>query len=931
MRHIRNNDGIAIILVISILAVLTSLGAAFMYAARLEAIKTLHFREGMRAGYIAEAGLSHAKELLREDKLTTPIDTNTETWRAAFLGSDVDNDDDGVAEAKWIGLVDSDGELYGRYAVTVVDEAGRINVNSAGFHNENPLRITEGYSTFEVSLNKFFTAKGIGSAESLRDEILSYRYGGNYPGESLASIDDNLNNAYLAYDGLDNDADGLVDEALEGVNEPQEFVGFYPYGDDRPFYSIFELRNIAAIKPHFDEIKPYVSVHAFDHNVNKDGVLRIDVNQASVLEINNAFLSSGLTDSEQWAVNVADYRDKDNESTFLFARGKSFYGVEGVRINELMIDPRYGYQATTLTNITGPGGDWGLSGEYYANSNPTVSTTGKGIWRFGGIRPGTYYLRMLGRSSGDIIGDVKVGLDTHASMSHGELFIHPVTVGVDGKLDITIYNKEIDKGETFTTYFKSFQLLEGPDAEYIELLNITNKDIDVSGWTVEGLRVNDLIATIPPGTVIKSFDYLVLAVDKDDLGVAVPVNIRNNDISLLHTWAGSLIDPDRVCQLSFDTGLSREDDILSNSPSAYGTVVRLRTSAGKMVDQVEYTENYFANVAFERGDPASVEDRDGDSLFDGWAVSDGFPLFAPIGTPTAENRNLSVSGHLIGGLHSEIRVKNGELASVGEVANVSKGDRWEHITTDDIMRFCDRMTTMSVHCEAEGHLGSGGGWSEMTRASPYSNWYFSSSQGDVGEWVFDWEDRLLNGVYCLTIFGAYEEAFAISVQKKDGSWTEFTPPLTPDITNGVRYGLIDIGGDDPEALPSKTVTLRLRNESASNECHFDYVVFSPINRVDGRINVNTASPEVLQAVPGVTSEVAEAIIAGRPYGALYGIGDILIGDTLGTSESAKKEIFQKLCNIIATKSDVFEILVTGQTFLKGKQVGEKKLRVVVER
>jgi len=926
-----NNRGVAIILVISVLAVLTSLAAAFLISARLETLKAFNFMEGRRASYIAEAGLAHAKRILKEDKASTSIDVVSETWSVAFAGNDIDNDEDGAAEAQWINLVDAAGDLYGRYGVTVIDEAGRVNINTAGLHNEDALKVTEGYSTYEVSLDKLFTVLGLPQATQMRDDILQHRYGGNFPGSAVANEDDNANNAYLSHDGIDNNADGIIDEVSEGINEPQEFVFLYPYGDDRAFFSVFELRNIPSVKPRFSQIKPYVTAYSFDRNIDKNNALRTDVNQATALEIKNAFASAALTSAEQVIVNIVDYRDSDNESTILVSNGKTYYGVEGVRINELMINPRYGFLGTSLTNPTGPGGDWALVGDHYENANPTLDEFGRGVWRFENIRPGTYYLRVFGDSSGDMIGDVKVGGITHTAMMHGEMFINTVVVGQDGRFDVTIYNREVDKGENFTVYFKGFQLVESPDAEYLELINITGNDIDVSGWTVEGLREKDLIATIPAGTSIESFDYLVLAVDKDDASAGVPVNIRNNNISFLNTWNGSTIDDDKVVQLIFSDTLSRQDDIIQNDPDAYSTIIILKTSEQKIVDRIEYFDDYAENIAFERDDPTSTQDKDGDFIFDNWNYSSGFPFFAPVGTPTELNNNVSISGHIIGGINTEIIVKNGAFANVGEIALVSTGALWKTIATSALMKFADKLTTISYRYDGEGHLVQGGGWQEVSRSSPYTNWFLSSSAGDTGSWRFTSEDRFLDGMYFLTLAGKYEEAVAISLLRADGSWTDFTPPLMPDLDNKVRYGIIDVGGTSADALPSKTIEIQIRNESPSGECHFDYIVLSPAHRVDGRININTASHEVLQALPGITQDIANTIVNNRPYGNTYGIGDILSDDILGIGEQKKKEVFRKMGNLITVKSDVYEILVNGQSFRAGKKTAEKQLQVIVER
>lgn len=931
LKKIKNENGVAIIIVISVLAVMTSLVAAFLITSRLEAIKTANFIAERRAVYLAEAGLAHAKGLLREDKESTIIDIDTETWHAAFVGTDVDTNEDGVSDAQWINLVDAAGETYGRYAVSVFDEARKVNINSAGFHNEEELKVTEGYSTFEVSLSALFDAMGIVQADQMQNDILLKRYGGNVPGSSNVNIDDNDNNTVLSNDGIDNDADGIVDEASEGINEPQEFVAFYPYGDDRPFFSIFELKNIASVAPHFNSVRPYVSAYAFDRNTNKDGTLRLDINRATALDIMNEFASVDLTHHGQLAVNIVDYRDQDHESTELVFNGTYYQGVEGVRINEIMVSPKYGYVATSLTNPTGPGGDWSLVGSHYENANPTMDEFGRGNWHFENIRPGTYYMRLYGAQSTDIVGDVKIDGLTHSSLQHGEMFVQPVTIAADGRLDVTIYNKEVDKGPNFTTRFYAFQLFESPDCEYIELINITNETIDISNWRIEGLRKEDLIGSIPVGTTIGSFDYVVLAVDKDDVGVTVPVNIKNNGICLLNTWSGSLIDSDHVVQLLFSDIVSREDDVINDVPSILDNVLMLKTGAGEIVDRVQYREDFSNNVSFERGDPTSTRDLNGDHIFDDWNKSNGFAFFNPVGTPTQINANASVSGHILGGLHSEILVKNGELSNIGELPRVAAKADWQTISTTELKQFCDRFTTYSYRLEAEGHQSVAGGWQEIARPSPVTNWYQSSSSGEISTWIFNRNDRFHDGSYWLTICGEEGEALSISLKRKDGSWSAFTPPLTPGTDNCVHYGIVSIGGTEADALPSQSLEMQIKNESTNNICHFDYVYLSPINKIEGRINVNTASEEVLQAMPGINAQLAANIIAGRPYGLTYGIGDLLEGDILGDTEAKRKEAFKKICNLVTTKSETFEVNIKAQVLQKGNVKAERKLRVIVER
>lgn len=929
------------VLVISILAVVATLAAAFIFAARMETIKTANFKEGIKAGLVAEAGLAHAKRLLREDKESSNYDDNNDLWKTAFNGSSADVDKDGSAESKWIELKrEKDGiaEVYGRYAIKVTDEASKININTAGFHNQNELKVTEGYSTFEVSLSKFISAAGFSSkADLVRDSILSYRYGtDNVPG---SAGDDNLNNTYLSSDGIDNDADGYVDELShdEGVDEPQEFVSYYPYGDDRPFFSVYDAKTAIGTDL-FDDISSMMTAYSFDRNIDKDKRIRLDLNNAGALDIVNMLEGSGLSSAAQFAVNVVDYRDKDMESTVLFSGGSVYYGVEGIRINEIMVSPKYERDAIDRYNAGGPNGDWLLSGTLFKNSAPVAESEKLGhggVWRFDNLRKGYYYLKVKGQP-GYTVGDVEVSGVTHASMQHGDIFKETVFVGEDGKIDIHVYNCEIDKGSTYTTYFSGFELIEGPDAEYIELINITSEDVDLSGWKVTGLRYNDLEAQIPVGTVIKAFEYLVLAVDRDDSSLGGPVNLMGNNISFAGVWSGSPVpfSMDKVVQLEFsDAGLSRADDVIPDDPGVYDTVLMLKTSENSVVDRIEYLNDYKKNVSIERGDPAGVNDRDGDFLFDDWHDSLGLPYMLPLGTPTVQNNNVRInSSYSIGGAYTDVLVENGNLGNLGELFWIAAGDDWQRISIEDMILMSDKFTTLSYRLEAEEHFNSteSSGWQRKSRSDPLTDWFFSDAPNSVGLWEFSREDRFRDGLYQLSFYGSSDGGMSISLRTNSG-WTDFTPAMMPDVNGSVRYGLVQIGGTEEDSLPSGTLDIKIKNTAPNGESYFDYLVLSPLNRVEGRVNINTASSAVLQSLPGINEVIAERIIAGRPYGETFGIGDILNGNILGTTDIQKKELFRMICNLITVKSDVYEILVRAQAIKNNQQTAEKRLRVVVER
>ncbi|GAI79289.1 unnamed protein product, partial [marine sediment metagenome] len=149
---------------------------------------------------------------------------------------------------------------------------------------------------------------------------------------------------------------------------------------------------------------------------------------------------------------------------------------------------------------------------------------------------------------------------------------------------------------------------------------------------------------------------------------------------------------------------------------------------------------------------------------------------------------------------------------------------------------------------AEGRKQSGA-WSESLRQSPQTPWFTNLSQGEVGTWLWDEQERIPNGVYKLYLYGNSAEAISVSLHLADDSWTPFTPALIPAANNGVCFGRIEIGTENPASLPANKIEMRVKNVSANNIAHFDYIYLAPRAYVPGKININTASTEVLQALP----------------------------------------------------------------------------------
>ncbi len=166
-------------------------------------------------------------------------------------------------------------ELAGRAAITVRDEASKINMNVAGAHTYEPIvgrqrSLGEGNTTAELE-TRILPDVGIARADAMAQQLtgypqndglltLTYAEDVAYPG--YGRVDDNANILLAALDGRDNDGDGLVDEGLrlpplddplfdayyaelgawEGLDDPSELQRYRPLpnlvAEDRNPYNI---------------------------------------------------------------------------------------------------------------------------------------------------------------------------------------------------------------------------------------------------------------------------------------------------------------------------------------------------------------------------------------------------------------------------------------------------------------------------------------------------------------------------------------------------------------------------------------------------------------------------------------------------------------------------------------------------------------------
>ena len=353
--------GIALVAVLSILVVLAIIASVFTINMSVENKMGKVQIAKLQADLIANSALEHAMCVIREDAFVQPAwDDKTEDMFTAFSpvieepNNSIDIDriseenqkKDKGKDGRWIYVKNKDGEIVGRYALLIEDEASKININTARALNKKMQN--EGIGTFEIMLTDGKDA-GLPVSLSFAKKILKYRYGRDLaPGQ--AKVDDNLSAASDTSDLIDNDADGLIDEANEGIDDPQEYNPDSPKWDDRSFSSIKEACIVVPKQgPLNDTASRYLSKYGtiksksgnlFYDEASQKQSKKININIASKRQVNSLLrranednrFESKSKNMRILVGNITDYRD---ENSVLSTMG-SEYGVEAVCFNEVM-------------------------------------------------------------------------------------------------------------------------------------------------------------------------------------------------------------------------------------------------------------------------------------------------------------------------------------------------------------------------------------------------------------------------------------------------------------------------------------------------------------------------------------------------------------------------------------------------------------------
>ncbi len=351
------SSGIALVAVLSVLMVLAVLAAVFATHTGMETAASDVEIGKSHADMLARSAIQHVLSHLRLDALEQPAwDDTDEAWSLTFRPGNADAVDlDGLPgatpdasphDARWMYVRDARGALMGRYAVLVEDEAGKINVNVASALS--PRSQNQGVDSFELLLTDGVEA-GLPVSLAFGRNLLRYRYGRDgQPGQ--AGVDDNYTASSYATDLIDNNANGVIDEQDEGIDEQEEYNPLAPLWDDRAFSSVREAGSVGLggreLSPTvYRALKRHGTVYSRGNHTLWDQRSRrwrkqINLNQASRRQLDRIMrmaneesrFEANSRNLRGLVSNVTDYRDENHVLTTF----GSEYGVEGVCFNEVL-------------------------------------------------------------------------------------------------------------------------------------------------------------------------------------------------------------------------------------------------------------------------------------------------------------------------------------------------------------------------------------------------------------------------------------------------------------------------------------------------------------------------------------------------------------------------------------------------------------------
>jgi hypothetical protein len=927
-------SGQAVVVVVAVLSVVFTVGIAFYILSQAEKNASIRHLDSLRARYIAEAGVVYAQKVLELDRRANLIDSLEDTTFTSFSGQDADLDADTTPESRYIEIPDSEGKPFGHFSILISDEAAKVHLNVCSRQVLEQLFTQKDIAFSKIdtifsrrpfnAIEQIGAVLGRGDFKQVKDFVTVYSrdpeidlsrkrrvyLNSLWPQKVLESflnkgIRDTFQKAANLKDAADSDlsqtqlvkfslsnlrpsgmlaAGGWVNaggyyEASAGSAEGEFIWSNLPLADGE-YFCYF---NAPDEEDTIGEV-------LLDEAGAAGSLLHYGEGAGKKVTVSGGTLSLRIKPAEESSCRFSSIELVDMLPRSGLAR-KMVCGTEALVINELMVK---------LSSNLSSGGIQISPGQNYKHI-------------FSRVRSGYSYLRIKAVSGGGLVGDVSINGQMGNNLRDGDYFPFPVHVECDdprnktGPLTIEIKNNSLT-----STTFGGVTLLQQPDAEYAEILNLSSETIDLENFLLvvynsSGELVPGWPASIPKGVQIGPYQHLVLAVDSND-GTPAPANLKDNGISFQAVWETA------ASGLVF-SGAESIDKQFDAFPDIGGTVM-LCNAQGQRIDAGEYSAPGAEFMSLERGDPSAYSDNDGDGLFDGWFISSDKDLHA---TPAETNENSGMytqdktTGDLIQHFPTEVKVFNRPLTNLSEALQLASGYKWKRFSILDLALMADHFAYQALDFNFVGNY-EGGDFLEHNQA------YQSRHEGDSGIWKFP---QIPRGDYLLTIFGDEAIAFAgnekVQVSLKTEESGEFSLPATIFFTSqGVLlYGKIEFPKDP--ALLSLQITNNSEKKIALKKIRLE-----PIYLSVGRININTAKREVLRSI--FTSDtLVDLLLQNRPLGAKdnrkLGIGELFLLD----------ENFLAFHDYLTVKSDAYEINSRGEYSPSGKTLALQNIRSVVER
>ncbi|MFC1514737.1 hypothetical protein ACFL5X_02440 [Candidatus Omnitrophota bacterium] len=961
----------ALIVVIAILAVLLVIGLSLLLLTIYEVRHSRTYLDGIKAQYLAEAGAVVGSRLVAKDAEGNIIDSLEDELYTVISGTDADVNGDGQNESRWFFVQDSQGEDYGRFAVSVLDEASKLNLNYCG--EGSVLRRGESFE--EIDVDALLSALGIAKSGSLE----ASRFGADgMPGEA----------------GFDDDSDGEVDEFDEQGS-----------GDDRLFLASEQAQDLLTV-PQAVRFKDYFTVYSKDRELDLWGNIKVHVNSRSVADVALNFLRSGM--SLQRAANFIDYQDTDLVQTvvdkFSFSlnlptpTGGGFVRFGGY----LRASPGSGGASFVFENL-------GIAdGDYYCFFHSPFKGTPVGYVSSGEIENIDVYSgeglpQPVKVSSGAFSVRIEPFDDQECYVQSLELVslnMNPTLVHIPIRGREPLVINEVMPKPSFTLaayqaqdpkgswnwggmFFSNADFGSGQSGEgkwvfdvnksgYFHVILLAGNpggyigDVEVSGRHLsdarDGMRLPLSVYVADKLTVsiqntslmeVATFRGVILSQEPDSEYVEIlnlsPESIDISGFSLEVApkagsslgWPavlpeGTQIGPFQHLVLAVDSADSDAPSFLNGNGISFQrtwsqpsvqlqfsgavegnddivpnqeAVIILRDAQGRVTAAVEYKASQVSDfVSIERGDPTLFTDSDGNGYFEGWYFSEDLAK----GTPSRRNDNPGIKE--IDPVTLEVFYHDPSEQSVENKPFINIG----YADAIPSGRPWEKSDARDVALLADRFTSSrrllGFGSSVGGSFSEEGGGYSSSGKDETGAWSWP---GIAQGAYILKILADAQPPAAISVAVGlDGEMSSYLGPFSFD-EGVVRYGTIEV------AHPSQTLEIDLRNEADALVTIKNFVL-EPQFQVRGRININTAGPKVLGAL--TSSSTASNLIAGRPFGQKSGRRSG-IGDALSYIGLAA---FRLIEPFITVRSDVFEVLSLAE-YTAGQRVTTHRIETIIER